>query len=115
MRYRNYACTAIFATLVGCSSTGFETTDYDYNYDSPAATPAQATAMEDPAPLADPAQQPAAAATVVRLKAGDTLYSLSVQHFGTGRRWQDIAALNGFSDAQVRNLAVGQTIKLPGQ
>jgi LysM repeat protein len=42
---------------------------------------------------------------------GETLYKISSQHFGSGTRWHEIAALNNISDpARTR---VGQVITLP--
>jgi nucleoid-associated protein YgaU len=110
LRISFYVSLAVLVTLTSCVSGGFESGEYDYNYDSPAAALAETA---DPAPKSDQGIALAPEPVTVQMQAGDTLYSLSVKHLGTGRRWMEIASLNGFSDAQVTNLSIGQLIKLP--
>ncbi len=49
------------------------------------------------------------------LKKGDTLWAIAQKYLGSGTRWREIANLNGISDAQVRKLPIGLTIKLPAK
>ena len=44
---------------------------------------------------------------------GDTLWALSVKHFGTGTRWNEIAKANNIPPGGERKLQIGQKIKLP--
>ena len=110
MRTSFYVSIPVLVTLTGCIASGLESGDYDYNYDSPAA----AVAELPPETESDLAED-LVASMVVHLKAGDTLYGLSVKHLGSGRRWPEIAALNGLSVGQERNLSVGRAIKLPAR
>lgn len=48
------------------------------------------------------------------LKAGDTLWAVAQRYLGSGARWREIAQLNGISDAEVRRLPAGKTLRLPG-
>ena len=110
MRTSLYVSIPLLFTITSCISGGLEQGEYDYNYDSPAAAGAEIPPEPEEAPPiveVEPA--------VVHLRAGETLYSLSVQHLGTGRRWREIASLNGLSDKQVRNLSIGRAIKLPAR
>ena len=47
------------------------------------------------------------------IKKGDTLWALSVKHFGTGTRWTEIAKANNIPPGGERKLQIGQKIKLP--
>lgn len=114
LRISFYVSLAVLVTLTSCVSGGFESGEYDYNYDSPAAALAE-TADPAPKPNQEIAPEPEPEPVTVQMRAGDTLYSLSVKHLGTGRRWLEIASLNGFSDAQVTNLSIGQVIRLPAR
>lgn len=49
----------------------------------------------------------------VRLKAGDSLWSVAKAHLGDGARWRELQKLNGIKDAQLKKLPVGLVIKLP--
>lgn len=46
------------------------------------------------------------------IKPGDTLQSVSLSHFGTTKRWQEIASLNSITNAD--RIREGQRIRLPG-
>ena len=75
----------------------------------------------DPQPVALPELQPAAASepmqaagaqpTSYTIRKGDTLWSISRQVYGSGKRWQDIASANNIPNP--KNLRVGQTLMLP--
>ena len=56
---------------------------------------------------------PAAAPLSVRLEKGDTLYALSLMYLGEGRRWREIADLNGLRTADLSTLHVGREIMIP--
>lgn len=47
------------------------------------------------------------------LQPGDTLQSVSQQHFGTTRRWPEIARLNNITNAD--RIREGQRLRLPGE
>lgn len=115
MRISHYVSIPVLLTLASCIAGGFESGEYDYNYDSPAAAGSRDALAIDSTGGFDLLEIPAMPAVVVHLEAGQTLYSLSVEHLGSGGRWREIAVLNGFSDAQIRNLPIGQAIKLPGR
>ena len=110
MRTSFYVSIPVLMTLTSCISGGLESGEYDYNYDSPAVAGAEIPPEPEEAPPVVEAEP-----VVVHLKPGDTLYSLSVQYLGAGRRWREIASLNGLSDRQVRNLSIGLPIKLPAR
>lgn len=46
-----------------------------------------------------------------KVKAGDTLWAMAVQHYGDGTKWKVIAAANGITDP--KKLQVGAVIKIP--
>ena len=50
---------------------------------------------------------------VVTLAEGQTLYGLCRTELGSGARWKDVAALNGWSESRAANLPAGQKVKLP--
>ena len=50
---------------------------------------------------------------VVLLAEGQTLYGLCKAHLGSGNRWREIAAFNGWSEDQAQLLPVGQRVKFP--
>jgi nucleoid-associated protein YgaU len=123
------ATVTVVALAAGCSSTAFDSGDYDYNYDSPRAVAAPQplpAVTEPPPPLAPPIASPVVeasipegeaplAARVVRLVAGDTLFSLSARYLGHGRRWREIAQLNGISDFAASRLPIGKAIQIPAR
>ena len=47
------------------------------------------------------------------LEQGQTLYGLCKTELGNGGRWQEVAKLNGWSDAKAGRLPAGQKVKLP--
>lgn len=47
------------------------------------------------------------------LVAGDNLWKVAQKTLGNGARWREIQQLNGLTDAQLRNLPAGLTLKLP--
>ena len=49
----------------------------------------------------------------ITIQKGDSLYALSRKHLGSGKRWREIAQINGLSDADVKRLSVGRVLKLP--
>lgn len=46
-----------------------------------------------------------------KVKAGDTLWDMAVQHYGDGRKWKLIAAANGIKDP--KKLQVGAVLEIP--
>ncbi|MBB6733183.1 LysM peptidoglycan-binding domain-containing protein [Cohnella zeiphila] len=44
---------------------------------------------------------------------GDSLWKIAQMTLGDGSRWKEIQKLNKISDAQVKSLKIGQTLKLP--
>ena len=123
------------ALCASCSSARIDPMEYDYyssGYAAPDATepsiedinaqPANSNRSDssttsDPAPVAPAAAAPAQIAGTVshRIRKGDNLYALSRQYLGTGRRWREIADLNGLSDSDVKRLAVGREIQIPAR
>ncbi|MFM1874120.1 MAG: hypothetical protein RL398_3542 [Planctomycetota bacterium] len=77
-----------------------------HNGEQPDTPPVPGPQVEPPAP------QPSGYRTV-KLKRGQTLMHLSKEHFGTTRRWKEIMALNGWTEAQVNRLPADQDVKLP--
>jgi hypothetical protein len=49
------------------------------------------------------------------LAAGDNLWKVAQKMLGDGSRWREIQQLNGLTDAQLKSLPVGLTLKLPEQ
>jgi nucleoid-associated protein YgaU len=49
------------------------------------------------------------------VKAGDSLWSIAQRYLGNGSRWREIRKANGsaFTDAEVRQLRIGQAVYLP--
>lgn len=67
-----------------------------------------------PIPLPEPTPTPTPPAfKVVKLKKHQTLMHLSQEHLGTTRRWKEILALNGWSEAQANRLREGLDVKIP--
>lgn len=56
-------------------------------------------------------RQPPKTYTIV---SGDTLWIVAKKTLGDGGRWKEIQKLNALSDAQVKALPVGRTLKIPG-
>ena len=77
--------------------------------DSPAPQP-----QPEPPPQPGPqAQPPAATYRIVELGRHQNLIQLSKQYLGTGNRFREIMALNGWTDADTRRLPEGQKVKIP--
>jgi len=51
----------------------------------------------------------------VRLRPGQTLYRLAAEHLGDGKRWREIATLNGFGEADITNLPRDLEILVPAR
>jgi len=49
------------------------------------------------------------------VKPGDTLIGIARRLLGDSGRWKEIQELNGIRDAELRRLAPGRTLKLPGR
>lgn len=47
------------------------------------------------------------------LKPSDNLWKVAQKVLGDGSRWREIQRLNGITDAQLRSLPIGMTLKLP--
>ena len=66
----------------------------------------------EPEPEPEP-ESPIPGTRTVTLHEGETLYGLARAHLGKGSRWTEIAARNGWSQAQVSRLRAGTQVKLP--
>lgn len=64
-------------------------------------------------PLPTPPDEPKDAERVYIVQKGDTLWSIAKRELGDGKRWQEIAKLNGVTDPG--GLKVGQQLKLPAK
>jgi 5'-nucleotidase / UDP-sugar diphosphatase len=64
----------------------------------------------EPVQFVDPAAQAPASSTYTVQK-NDTLWKIAERHYGSGQRWQDIAAAN--PGVNPKKLAVGQVLTLP--
>ncbi|NBD24319.1 LysM peptidoglycan-binding domain-containing protein [Paenibacillus sp. T1] len=65
--------------------------------------------VEEPAKRPDERVRPA----TYTLKAGDTLIVVARKLLGDSSRWREIQKLNGITDSQTRQLAVGKVLQLP--
>ena len=116
--------TAIVAALLltSCSSARIDPLEFDY-YSSTGDPAEEASPLvsrrpeRDPIiPIAYPVEPPTAPAVRVhRIQKGESLYGLSRRYLGAGKRWREIAQLNGLSDGQVRRIAIGREIKIPAR
>lgn len=79
--------------------------------------PADKPNVESPRPTQPVAREaePAAKARRVTLRQGQTLYRLAVEHLGDGKRWREIAALNGWSESDLANLPANTEVALPAR
>ncbi|MGG3278858.1 LysM peptidoglycan-binding domain-containing protein [Paenibacillus solani] len=50
----------------------------------------------------------------VKVKSGDSLWSIAKANLGDGSRYKEIMKLNNITEAQAKKLKVGTVIKLPG-
>ncbi len=55
-----------------------------------------------------------AKAKTVKVKSGDSLWTIAKAHLGDGSRYKEIMKLNNITEAQAKKLKVGTVIKLPG-
>lgn len=74
-------------------------------------TPAKAAQDRAPATPAKPRTGTAGTARTYTVKKGDTLWEIAARHLGDGRRWRQIADLNGVRDP--RKLRIGTVLRLP--
>lgn len=51
----------------------------------------------------------------VKLRRGQNLYRVALEQLGDGKRWREIAALNGWSEREIANLAPDIPIRLPAR
>lgn len=75
----------------------------------PAADPPRA---EEPPPSQPPAAREPEVLTVY-LRANETLYGLARTHLGSGSRFRELLALNGWTEAEASQLPVGTAVKVP--
>lgn len=83
---------------------------------APVPAPEDAPRPAGSAPAAEPPTAPIPERprfTTVELGKGETLIHLAKRHLGDGRRYAEILALNGWSDADARRLRAGQAVKIP--
>ena len=78
-------------------------------------TTAQSTAPPQALPAARPAAAPVRTDGRYVVAKGDSLYGIAARHLGSGKRWPEIARLNGLSDRDVSRLAIGRELKLPSR
>ncbi|AWP28707.1 LysM peptidoglycan-binding domain-containing protein [Paenibacillus sp. Cedars] len=50
----------------------------------------------------------------VKIKSGDSLWTIAKTHLGDGSRYKELMKLNNITEAQAKKLKVGTVIKLPG-
>ena len=85
------------------------------------AAPRRAAAAGEPRADAGPEPIPPHTATSpgaprrVRLLDGDTLSELCARELGSARRWREVAALNGWSEAALSRLPAGTWVELPAR
>ena len=82
----------------------------------PRGEPVTQGRMLDQAPAPSPAEPPAPRApsrTFHVIASGETLQDISQAHFGTTRRWQEIARLNNITNPD--RVRVGQKLRIPGE
>ena len=97
----------------------------DVTAPTPAASTTPAPAYVAPQPANEPVAAPAAAVTQTptvaaapaaagssyTVKKGDTLFHIAKEHYGDGKKWQQIAAAN--PGVTPTSLKVGQTLVMP--
>jgi nucleoid-associated protein YgaU len=117
--------TALAAALLlaGCSSARIDPLEFDYYATDGGPVEASAQPIvsrrseRDPVvPIHDAAALPSTpVARTHRIQKGESLYALSRRYLGAGKRWREIAQLNGLDDRGVRRLPVGRVIKIPAR
>jgi nucleoid-associated protein YgaU len=76
------------------------------------ATPAPAPApVMAPAPAPEPTPAPVAVPVTYTVKPGDTLWKISVSHYGDGQKWKQIVDANPGLNPD--KLPIGKSITLP--
>ena len=73
----------------------------------------EVTREEEPKEVTREEQLPPPEFFTVYLREGETLYRLAAIHLGSGSRWRELLALNGWTEAQATRLKVGVPVKLP--
>ena len=121
------AACGLWLACASCSSTRVDPLEFDY-YSQQGAEAQNANYTPDPAPVSTPTRRETdpvvpiggtdavvetPATTTVVVQKGDTLYSLARVHLGAGKRWREIADLNGLTNE--RRLSVGKELKLPAK
>ena len=103
--------------LTSCQTAEIEPAEFDYYSSGADFTPEVASGSVPPAQDTQWANSSgagsSAAAIVVTVQKGDSLYGLSRRHLGDGSRWQEIVALNGLTEADIRGLAIGRELRIP--
>lgn len=67
------------------------------------------TAQKKPASRASDKETPKTYSVI----SGDSLWKIAQKTLGKGDRWREIQKLNGLTDAQAKNLKIGQKLKIP--
>lgn len=81
----------------------------------PTETPPEGPPVDpQPRPEPVPAPPPAAPRTIL-LKEGQTLYQVAAENLGSGGRYTEILALNGWTEDQARRLKTGTVVLLPAR
>ena len=89
-----------------------EITELDQTLEPPVAPPERDRTPTTPPPAEPPPKTPSEF-HVVTLTEGQTLYGVCRTELGSGGRWKEVAALNGWSETQAARLNVGQKVMLP--
>lgn len=79
---------------------------------TPLGPPRTAAAAQFATPQSPAAQQPGAIRVHV-VQQGDTLYRLSTQYYGTGRRWRELYEANRDVMRSETDLRIGMQLKIP--
>ena len=80
------------------------------------APPPAESAPATPQPTVSPAQRTTAREPellTVYLQENETIYGLARTHLGSGSRFRELLAVNGWTEAQASRLPVGTAVKVP--